>query len=176
MECREVGSVQLEWNFAEKPGRWTVISRWSLTYMLAGFLITCVTGWRTTWGFLKGKPSVTGTNVSLLEIESLKTLLGSFSYRVQAKACKNGVLCHWDSLSLLLWLCSVMFDSAIPWTVAHQVPLSVEFSRQENWSGFLFPTPVHLPNSGIKPGSLVSPGLAGGFLTTAPPGKPKLSL
>ena len=36
-----------------------------------------------------------------------------------------------------------------------------------------FPTPGDLPNPGIKPESLVSPALAGGFFTTAPPGKPK---
>ena len=36
--------------------------------------------------------------------------------------------------------CSVMSDSATPWTVAHQFPLSMEFSRQEYWSGLSFPT------------------------------------
>ena len=41
---------------------------------------------------------------------------------------------------------------AIPWTVAHQVPLSMEFSRQEFWSGLLFPYPGDLPDPGIKPG------------------------
>ena len=45
-----------------------------------------------------------------------------------------------------------MSDSlATPWTVACQVPLSIEFSRQEYWSGLLFPTSGHLPESGIKP-------------------------
>ena len=40
-----------------------------------------------------------------------------------------------------------------PQTVAHQIPLSVEFSRQEYWSGLLFPSPGDLPNPGIKPTS-----------------------
>ena len=40
-----------------------------------------------------------------------------------------------------------------PWTVAHQVPLSMEFSRQEYWSGLPFPSPEDLPNPGIEPGS-----------------------
>ena len=40
-----------------------------------------------------------------------------------------------------------------PWPVAHQASLSVEFSRQEYWSGLPFPSPGNLPNSGIKPGS-----------------------
>ena len=56
---------------------------------------------------------------------------------------------------------------ATPWTL-----LSMEFSRQEYWSGFPFPTPGGLPSPGIKPTSLASPVLAGGFFTTAPPGKP----
>ena len=41
-----------------------------------------------------------------------------------------------------------------PGTVAHQALLSVEFSRQEYWRGLPFPTPVDLPNPGIKPRSL----------------------
>ena len=51
----------------------------------------------------------------------------------------------------------------IPWTVA---PLPMEFSRQEYYSGVLFPSPGDLPDPGIKPMSLVSPALAGGFFTT----------
>ena len=47
----------------------------------------------------------------------------------------------------------------IPWTVAHQAPLSMEFSRQEDWSGLPFPSPGDLPDSGIKPVSLMSPAL-----------------
>ena len=38
-----------------------------------------------------------------------------------------------------------------PWTVAHQAPLSMGFSRQEYWSGLLCPSPGDLPNPGIKP-------------------------
>ena len=40
------------------------------------------------------------------------------------------------------------------WTVGHQPPLSVGFSRQEYWSGLLFPPPGDLPDLGIKPTSL----------------------
>ena len=58
------------------------------------------------------------------------------------------------------------------WTVAGQAPLSVGFSRQEYWSGLPFPSPGDLPDPGIEPESLVSPALAGGFFTSAPPGKP----
>ena len=43
--------------------------------------------------------------------------------------------------------CSVVSDSATPWTAAHQAPLSMEFSRLEYWSGFPFATPEHLLGS-----------------------------
>ena len=59
-----------------------------------------------------------------------------------------------------------------PCPVAHQASLSMDFSRQEYLNGLPFPTPKHLPNSGIEPASLVSPALAGGFFTTALSGKP----
>ena len=52
-------------------------------------------------------------------------------------------------------------------TAAHQAPLSMGFSRQENWSGLLCPPPESLPNPRIQPASLMSPALAGGFFTTS---------
>ena len=58
---------------------------------------------------------------------------------------------------------------ATPWAVAHQSPLSVEFSREEHCSGLPFPSPGDLPDPGIKP---TSPAFAGGFCTTAPSKKP----
>ena len=68
--------------------------------------------------------------------------------------------------------CSVMSDSATPWTVAHQALLSMGFSRQEYWSGLPFLSPGDLPNPGIKPAFPVSSTLAGEFFTTEPSGKP----
>ena len=61
--------------------------------------------------------------------------------------------------------------SATLWTVAHQAPLSTGFSRQEYWSGLPSPSPGDLPKPWIKPMSLTSPALAGGF---CPPGKPTI--
>ena len=55
----------------------------------------------------------------------------------------------------------------ILWTVVCQAPLSMEFSRQEYWSGLPFPFPGDLPELGIELTSLVSPALAGGFFTTS---------
>jgi len=49
---------------------------------------------------------------------------------------------------------------------AHQVPLSLEFSRHEYWSELSFPTPGDRPDSGIKPASPVSPALVDRFFTT----------
>ena len=60
-----------------------------------------------------------------------------------------------------------MSDSATPWTVACQAPLSMGFSRQENWSGLPFPSPGDLPDPGIEPLSVRSPALASGFFTTS---------
>ena len=58
---------------------------------------------------------------------------------------------------------------ATPWTVAYQAPQSMEFSRQEYWSGLSFPSPGDLPNPGIKPRS---PALQADALLSEPPGKP----
>ena len=65
---------------------------------------------------------------------------------------------------------SVMSDSTTPWTVAHQFPLSVEFSRQEYCGGLLFPSPGNLPDPGIKPRS---PALQADSLPSEPSGKPR---
>ena len=67
------------------------------------------------------------------------------------------MLSHFSCVSLFL----------TPWTVAHQAPLSMEFSRQEYWSGLPFPSLGDLPNPGIEPTSLMSPALPGDFFTTS---------
>ena len=55
-----------------------------------------------------------------------------------------------------------------PWTVAHQDPPSIGFSKQEYWSGLPFPSPGDLPNPGIEP---VSPAFQADALISEPPGK-----
>ena len=57
---------------------------------------------------------------------------------------------------------------ATPWTVAHQAPPSMEFSRQEYWSGLPFSSPGALPDPGIEPGS---PALQADALLSEPLGK-----
>ena len=71
-----------------------------------------------------------------------------------------------ESESEVAQSCPTLCD---PWTVAHQAPPSMGFSRQEYWSGLPFPSPGDLPNPGIEPRS---PTLQADALTSAPPGKP----
>ena len=54
-----------------------------------------------------------------------------------------------------------------PWTVAWQALPSMGFSRQEYWSGLLFPSAGDVPDPGIEPVSFTPPALAGGFFTTS---------
>ena len=72
-----------------------------------------------------------------------------------------------ESESEVAQSCPTLCD---PWTVAHQVPLSMGFSRKEYWSGLPFPSPGDLPNPGIESGS---PTLQADALTSDPPGKPQ---
>ena len=70
---------------------------------------------------------------------------------------------HWEVLTLcesahhVLCVCALVSQwwptLCNPWTVAHQAPLSMEFSRQEYWSRLSCPSPGDLPNSRIEPGS-----------------------
>ena len=62
---------------------------------------------------------------------------------------------------------------ATPWTIDRQATLSIEFSRQEYWSGLPFLIPGDLPKPDTES---MSPALAGRFSTTVPPGKPKLNI
>ena len=63
---------------------------------------------------------------------------------------------------------SVMSYSVTPWTIAHQASLSMEFSRQEYWSGQPFPSPGDIPFPGVEPSS---PALQADSLSSESPGK-----
>ena len=73
----------------------------------------------------------------------------------------------------VLQLCLTLYH---PWTVAHEAPLSMGFSRQEYWSGLPCPPPGDLPDPGTERVSLMSPALAGRFFTTSATRKPKLGV
>ena len=73
--------------------------------------------------------------------------------------------------TVLRSLCGCMHNRvqlfATPWTVAHQAPLPMGFSRQEYWSRLPFSPSGDLPNPGIKPASLASSASTGVFFTTS---------
>ena len=64
---------------------------------------------------------------------------------------------------------SVVSNSVTLWTIARQAPLSLEFSRQEYWSGLSFPSPGDLSDPRIEP---LSPARQADSLPAEPPGKP----
>ena len=63
-------------------------------------------------------------------------------------------------------LLSFVLLFAVPWTAAHQAPLSMGFPRQEHRSGLPFLSPENLHDPGIEPVSLMSPALTCGFFTS----------
>ena len=65
--------------------------------------------------------------------------------------------------------CSVVSDSAIPWTIAGPAPPPMQFSRQGYWSRLPCPSPGYLSGSGMEPGS---PMFRADSLPSEPPGKP----
>ena len=89
------------------------------------------------------------------------------------------LLIFFNCLKIILSLCAVccakahavtlgMPDSTTIWTLAHQAPLSMGFSRQEYWSGLPCPPPGDLPDPEIEPLCLLH--WQAGSLTLAPPG------
>ena len=87
--------------------------------------------------------------------------VGWMNVLVVTKLAKGGECCA--KLISHVWLFETL------WTVAHQAPLSMEFSRQKFWSRLPFPSPGDLPDPGIEPVSHAFPSLAGRLFTTAPP-------
>ena len=76
-----------------------------------------------------------------------------FTFAVCAHSCE---LSHYSRVQLFATL----------WTAAHQAPLSMGFSRQENWSGLPCPPPEDVPDPEIEPAPLMSLVLTGGFNST----------
>ena len=81
---------------------------------------------------------------------------------IHRHVCVSVCVCVYESLSHVQLF-------ATPWTVAHQAPLSLEFYRQEYWSGLPFPSTEDLPDPGIKP---MSPALQADSLPSESPRKP----
>ena len=83
---------------------------------------------------------------------------------------KCGMLCVCVCVCVCLLFSHVQFFLT-PWTIAHQVPLSMEFSRQEQWSGQPLPSPGDLPDPGMEPRS---PVLQADSLPPESPRKPRM--
>ena len=105
---------------------------------------------------LQGIFPMQGSNLSLLCLLHCRQMLyhlshqGEASYIIDKASLSNLLLL----LLLLSHFSRVQFFVTL-WTVNHQTPLSMGFSRQEYWSGLPFSSPGDLPNPGIKPGSPV---------------------
>ena len=123
------------------------------------------------------KQEMARLNIDVLGISELKrTRMGEFNsddhyiyYYGQESLRRNGVAIMvnkrvQNAVKLKVKSLSHVQLFAIPWTVAHQSPLSMGLSRQEYWSGLPCPPPGDLPNPGTEPMSLASPALADGFL------------
>ena len=88
---------------------------------------------------------------------------GQFSLQSQRRSIPKNVqttikFCSFCTPIMCLCACSVVSDSVTPWTVEHQGPLSMGFSRQEYWNGLSFPTAGDLLDPGFEP---MSPALLG---------------
>ena len=101
----------------------------------------------------------------LRTVSGLNLLANSVNYGSRPALYKDSV-----QLSSVQLLSRVQLFVTL-WTVAHQAPPSMGFSRQEYWSGLPFPSPGYLPDPGIEPRS---PVLQADALTSEPPGKPKV--
>ena len=95
-------------------------------------------------------------SIPVLKTVIENTLIG---HRPDIKSAQSDLISEVKSLS-----CVQLF--ATPWTVAHQAPPSMEFSRQQYWSGLPFPSPGYLPDQGIEPRS---PTLQADALLSEPP-------
>ena len=89
---------------------------------------------------LLGTPSAGGPHI-LLSLGLPNDLLWPMEHEQKWNVSILCVLSHFSRVPLFV----------TPWTVARQAPLSMGFSRQEYWSGMLFPSPVSLPESSFKP-------------------------
>jgi len=123
-------------------GIWYVHSLWAATF-LAGFIA-------------KIEEQINKTDSGGVSLSSLIFFLTAEPLKQQFKR-RNFFLCYVEKICMciisLRYSLSHMQVFATPWTVAHQAPLSMGFSRQEYWSGLPFPSPGDLPDPGIKPWS-----------------------
>ena len=119
--------------------------------------------WRKEWISGKNELSVFKTEIHFLIIFIILMFMGKENFWNRYVSKDEGSM-KWSEVKSLsrVWLFATL------WTVAHQAPPSMGFSRQEYWSGLTFPFPGDFPNPGIEP---KSPALQADTLTSEPPGK-----
>ena len=124
--------------------------------------------WCNHFKYIYGKSTVSLTNISGILILLLFTSVIGWFFPYFCDLHHSHLCVHACVLSHF----SHVQPCATLWTVAHQAPLSMGFSRQEYWNACL---PLgNLPDPGIKPWSILSPAknLLAGSLPLAPPGQP----
>ena len=141
----EVLSWPIRTSYKASSLRVCASSQSGLPEWIKNYIDTC---WWWKWGWWELEEIRVG------RIESRAGIWKGWWHDENVSAC---VLSHF---SHRVWLCATLQ------TVARQSPLSMRFSRQENWSGLLCPPPGDLPNPGIKLTSLMSPALADRFFST----------
>ena len=114
-----------------------------------------------------GQSTVTLTNFFTLSLAYFETCCDWEAFSTHTNVMGHDPHRHLGVFNMRwAWLLSCVRLPVTSWTVAHQAPLSMGFSRQECWSGLPFPALGDLTDPGIEPASIVSPTLAGRFLTT----------
>ena len=99
------------------------------------------------------------------DLKSMATKMGRGEETLRFQQ-NQGFISQIRSIKLVLHRFSVQLF-VTPWTVAHQAPLSMGFSKKKYYSGLSCPPPGDLPDPGIKSESLTSPASAGGFFSTS---------
>ena len=156
-------STRQTWQLEQSDGRVTVYKFWSrlIAYIL-------IPGWGVRTLTQSSTSILTGSGCDWhLHDHSSEWVSVHFPHR-NSKNSENSDDEVDDSNHLLshfscVWLCATL------WTVAHQTPLPMVFSRWEYSSGLPCPPPVDLPYPGIEPTSLMPPVLAGRSFTTSTP-------
>ena len=105
--------------------------------------------------------------ICLFHLSSLLACLFIILSFYSVNICRVGSdISSFTSMCVCAQLLSHVQLFAVPWTIAHQAPVSMEVSRQVYWSGLPLPIPGHLPDPGIESVSLASPASAGRFFTS----------
>ena len=142
---------------------------WAATYHWAEFTVIYI---RTSMVTHLKYSNVYMSILNYLTLSSLHLPLGNHKFRNKLEFnrtnCPILQSCKWSVLFIHGLSCfSHVWPFATPWTIAHQAPLSMGFSRQKYWRGLPCPPPWNLPNPGTGAMSLMSLALAVRFFTSS---------